>query len=43
MDHHCYYCDQMFESSEKLYEHLEVHADTKEKQEKKKKKKSQTE
>ena len=35
MSHQCYYCDQMFESKERLFEHLEVHSDTKENQEKK--------
>ena len=37
MSHQCYYCDQMFESKEKLFDHLEVHADTKDKQQKKSK------
>ena len=35
MSHQCYYCDQIFDSKEKLFDHLEVHADIKEKQEKK--------
>ena len=26
MGHECYYCDQIFDSKEKLYEHLEVHS-----------------
>ena len=25
--HQCNYCDQIFQSKEKLYEHLEVHSD----------------
>lgn len=25
--HQCYYCEQIFESKEKLYEHVEVHSD----------------
>ena len=25
--HQCYYCEQLFESKEKLYEHLEIHSD----------------
>lgn len=32
MTHQCYYCDQIFESKEKLFDHLEVHSDTKENQ-----------
>ncbi len=36
--HQCYYCEQFFDSKEDLYEHLEVHADTKIEQEKKPKK-----
>jgi hypothetical protein len=27
MSHQCYYCDQIFDSKEKLYDHLEVHAE----------------
>lgn len=38
LSHQCYYCDQMFDSKERLFEHLEVHAETEEKQEKKLKK-----
>ena len=38
MNHQCYYCDQMFDSKEQLFDHLEVHADTVEKQQKKSKK-----
>ena len=37
MDHNCYYCDQFFDSAEKLYAHLEVHAETVDKQKKRKK------
>ncbi len=40
MSHQCYYCDQIFESKEKLYDHLEVHSDSKEKQETKLRKRS---
>ena len=40
MSHQCYYCEQLFETKEKLYDHLEVHAepvsDTKKKIKKKK-------
>ncbi len=25
--HQCYYCEQLFESKERLYEHVEVHSD----------------
>jgi len=39
MSHQCYYCDQIFDSKEKLYDHLEVHSDSKEKPETIKKKK----
>lgn len=28
LGHECYYCDQMFFSKEKLFDHLEVHTDT---------------
>ena len=38
--HQCYYCEQLFESKERLYEHLEVHSDNdrnKEQQNRKKK------
>ena len=38
MVHQCYYCEQFFDSKEALYEHLEVHADTKNKQTKNQKK-----
>ncbi len=27
MSHQCYYCDQIFDSKEKLYDHLEVHSE----------------
>jgi len=40
MSHQCYYCDQIFDSKEHLFDHLEVHAETVEKQEKKPKKKA---
>ncbi len=26
MGHQCYYCDQIFDSKEKLYDHLEDHS-----------------
>ncbi len=26
MDHQCYICEQIFDSKEKLYEHLDVHS-----------------
>ena len=25
--HQCYYCEQMFDSKEELYDHVEVHSD----------------
>jgi len=25
--HQCYYCEQLFQSKEELYEHVEVHSD----------------
>jgi len=25
--HQCYYCEQLFESKEELYEHVEIHSD----------------
>jgi rubrerythrin len=37
LGHECYYCDQVFDFKEKLFEHLEVHSETPEKQESKKK------
>jgi hypothetical protein len=40
LSHQCYYCDQIFDSKEQLFDHLEVHGDTKESQEKKPKKKT---
>lgn len=40
MDNQCYYCEQIFDSKEKLYDHLEVHSETQEKQKKKPKKES---
>jgi hypothetical protein len=33
MMHECYYCEQLFDTKEKLYEHLDVHARTKVEQE----------
>ena len=36
MIHQCYYCEQIFNTKEKLYQHLEVHAKTKDEQEKEK-------
>ena len=27
MVHQCYYCEQLFESKEQLYDHVEVHSD----------------
>jgi len=33
MIHECYYCDRLFDTKEKLYEHLDVHAKTKAEQE----------
>ena len=41
LDHQCYYCEQIFESKEELYDHLEVHAETESEQLEKKKKKSE--
>lgn len=32
MVHQCYYCERIFDSKEQLYEHLNIHATTKEKQ-----------
>jgi hypothetical protein len=32
----CYYCEQIFNTKEKLYQHLEMHAKTKDEQEKEK-------
>ena len=25
--HQCYYCDQIFDSKEKLFQHVEIHSD----------------
>ena len=36
MIHQCYYCEQISNTKEKLYQHLEVHAKTKDEQEKEK-------
>ena len=33
MTHQCYYCEQIFDTKEKLYEHLEVHSKTQREQE----------
>jgi len=33
MIHQCYYCDRLFDTIEKLYDHLDVHAKTKAEQE----------
>ena len=27
MSHQCHYCDQIFDSKEKLYDHLDVHSE----------------
>ena len=40
MSHQCYYCKHIFNSKDKLYEHLKVHSVTKKKQEKKNKRKN---
>lgn len=37
MSHECYYCAQLFETKEKLYDHLDVHTKIDEKQTRKKK------
>ena len=39
MIHQCYYCEQLFETKEKLYDHLEEHSKTVDEQKKAKKKK----
>ena len=38
MVHQCYICEQIFDSSEKLFEHLAIHSDTTRNQEQKEKK-----
>jgi len=38
MDNQCYYCEQIFTSKEKLYEHLEVHSEPESEQKIKRKK-----
>jgi len=38
LNHECYYCGQILETKEKLYDHLDVHSKTSEKQAKKRKK-----
>lgn len=40
MSHQCYYCEQFFESKEKLYDHLETHSEPERKPKKKHKKKT---
>jgi hypothetical protein len=40
MDYQCYYCEQIFDSKEKLYYHLEVHAKPPNRSEKKTKRKN---
>ena len=40
--HQCYYCEQLFESKEKLYEHLEVHSDRERSKEHQNRKKTRT-
>jgi len=37
--HQCYYCGHLFETKEKLYDHLNVHSKTSEKKTRKRKKK----
>ncbi len=39
MVHQCYICNQIFDSGEKLFEHLEIHSDTTRNQELQEKKK----
>ena len=44
MSHQCYYCGQLFETKEKLYDHLDVHtkiSDYQKKTKRKEKKESQ--
>ena len=36
MIHQCYFCEQIFNTKEKLYQHLEEHSKTKNEQEKEK-------
>lgn len=31
--HQCYYCDQLFDSKEALYDHVEIHSDIERNQE----------
>ena len=44
--HQCYYCEQIFDSKEELYEHVEIHSDVERNREimdrKKKEKKSKS-
>lgn len=37
--HQCYYCEQLFDSKEELYNHVEVHSDNERNQEIKERKK----
>jgi hypothetical protein len=37
MIHQCYYCEQLFETKEKLFDHVEVHSKPMTKERKKKK------
>ena len=44
MMHQCYYCEQLFDTKEQLYEHVEIHSDierNKEIMERKKEEKSE--
>jgi len=43
LNQQCYYCGQLFETKEKLYDHLDVHSKISEKQTKKKKTKKKPE
>jgi len=38
LSHQCYYCEQIFDSKEKLFEHLEVHSKAVENEHEKEKK-----
>ena len=40
MGHQCYYCEQIFDSKERLYDHLDAHSEPLRKQKKKSKKKN---
>ena len=39
MNNQCYYCEQVFETKEKLFDHLEVHSKSIDEDNKKKRKK----